>query len=291
MRLCDFAYHRPRTAAEACELARSLGDGAYFLAGGTELVPDFKRGAETARHLISLRDVEGLSDIRRSGDFLVIGAMATMATIARSDEVRRAVPALADAAGWIGGEQIRHQATIGGNFCRAVPCADTPPVCIAADAQVRLLDGAAARRTLPAAEFFTGPRRTVRAQGELLIEILVPVQPPHSATSYQRFALRRGMAVAVAAVAARLTIEDGIVSDARVVLGAVAPVPLVASDCARTLVGQPPGDAVFADAAARAAAEARPITDIRGSAAYRQELIRVLAQRAFTEAAARAATG
>jgi carbon-monoxide dehydrogenase medium subunit len=95
----------------------------------------------------------------------------------------------------------------------------------------------------------------------------------------------------VAAVAARLTIEDGIVSDARVVLGAVAPVPLVASDCARTLVGQPPGDAVFADAAARAAAEARPITDIRGSAAYRQELIRVLAQRAFTEAAARAATG
>ena len=103
MPICDFAYHRPQSIAEACELARDLGEDAIFLAGGTEIVPDFKRGRETAEHLISLADISGLAEIRDAGEFLIIGAMARLESIAASSAVRQAFPVLAEAASTIGG--------------------------------------------------------------------------------------------------------------------------------------------------------------------------------------------
>ena len=281
------AYHRPASLAEACELGRRLGPEAAFLAGGTELLPDYHRSRETASHLIALDTIEELRGIRVDGDWLRIGALTTVAQVAASAHVREWFRVLADAARAIGSPQIRSRATIGGNFCRAVPCADTPPAAIVAGARVRLVSPTG-QREMAAEAFFTGPRQTVLQPGEVLVDIVIPCQPPHSGASYQRFSRRRGAAQGVAAVAARLRVQGGTIAEARIALGAVAPVPLLASRAMATLEGGVPSPELFTVAAAVCADEALPITDLRGSASFRRELISVLARRALTEAAARA---
>ncbi len=286
MPICDFTYHRPESLAEACELAGKFGQDAAYLAGGTELLPDFKRGADSTQHLISLRDIPGIAEIRDAGEFLIIGAMATIAQIAESAAVKRAFPILAEAAVTLGGPQIRHQATIGGNFCRAVPCADTPPACLVGEAKVRLT-GRGGDRLLPVEEFFLGPRQHAMQPGEIMLEILIPTQPAHSGASYQRFSLRGGSALAVAGVAARVVLDGDVVRQPRVALTAVAPVPLLATNCMQVLDGQRLSAGLLASAAQAAAAEAQPISDLRGSIEYRRQLVEVLTRRALSEAAAR----
>jgi carbon-monoxide dehydrogenase medium subunit len=287
MEIADFSYHRPATLTEACQLASRLGEGVRFLAGGTELLVDLKSKRDTAEHLVSLRDVHELRRIREDTDGLHIGAMASLAEVAESPAVARGFLALREAILTMGGAQIRNQATIGGNFCRAVSCADTPPLCLAAGARLRLVRGEG-ERILPAEEFFVGPRQTVLQPGEVLVEIHLPPLPAATGASYQRFSLRSGMAVAVAAVAALIRLDGERIGAARVVLGAVAPVPLIARACTAILADEPPSAGLFARAGMAAAAEAQPITDIRGSKAYRRELVEILTIRALHAATARA---
>jgi carbon-monoxide dehydrogenase medium subunit len=285
--ICEFTYHRPRSVAEASELARQLGSSSIFLAGGTEVLPDFKRGRDSARHVIALRDIPELGGIRVDDGSLRIGAMVRLEDIVRAPEVMQVLPLLAEAAATIGGPQVRHQGTIGGNFCRAVPCADTPPACIVGEAEVRLTH-AGGDWTVKAEEFFTGPRETVLQHGEMLVEIVIPEQPRGSGASYQRFALRSGSALAVASVAARLIMDDQVIKDARIALGAVAPIPLLAVEAGRELTGRQATSDLFASAAKVAAQEAKPISDIRGSAEFRRQLVEVLTTRALAAAAKRA---
>ncbi len=289
MEICDFSYHRPGSLEEACRLGRQLGREARFHAGGTELLVDLRHRRDAATHLISLRDLPELAAIAEGKDGgLRIGAMATLADLTESPLVAARFPVLKEAALTMAGAQIRNRGTIGGNFCRAVSCADTPPVCLVGEASVRLV-GPDGERTLPAQDLFIGPRQTVLTPGELLVEILIPPQPARSGASYQRFTLRRGQALAVAAVAARLVLDEGgRIADARVGLTAVAPTPLLASDCMSRLRGQPPGEELFAAAASAAAAEAKPIDDLRGSAAFRRELVEVLTLRALEACVERA---
>jgi carbon-monoxide dehydrogenase medium subunit len=282
-----FTYHRPATLAEAAELGRTLGGSAAYLAGGTELIPDYRRERETARHLIALDAIEELRGIGAEGRWLRIGALATIAEVASAPLVRSWLPALAEAAAAIGSPPIRSLATIGGNFCRAVPCADTPPVALVAGARVRL-GGGGHQRELDAEQLFLGPRRTALEPGEVLLEIRIPRQPGRSGVSYHRFARRQGSSLAVAAVAARVALEDGTIREARIGLGAVAPIPCRAPRAEGLLAGHPPSADLFALAAASAAEEARPISDVRGSEAFRRELVHVLSRRALEEATARA---
>jgi carbon-monoxide dehydrogenase medium subunit len=283
----EFTYHRPRSLAEALDLVGELGQDAAFLAGGTELIPDYRRGREEAGHLISLRDVPDLTGIRAGEDGLHIGAMARLQDVVDSDVVRSEFPVLAEATATIGGSQVRHQGTIGGNFCRAVPCADTPPACIVGGATLRLVT-ASGERMLPAEDFFLGPRATVLDTGEMLKEVVIPAQPEHSGASYQRFTLRKGQALAVAAVAARVVLDGETIAAARICLSAVAPKPWLAGGASGFLTGKPVAGDVFAEAAAMAADESRPIDDIRGTAEFRRHLTRILTHRALHEAARRA---
>lgn len=287
MTVADIAWHRPASLAEACALGLQYGSDAAFLAGGTELIPDYRRARETARHLIALESVPELRGITQEQGLLRIGALTTIAEVAASPLVRSLAPALADAARAIGSPQIRSMATIGGNFCRAVPCADTPPAAIVSAARVRLV-GTAGARELDAVDFFTGARATALELGEVLVEIVLPAQPPSTGASYQRFARRRGPALAVAAVAARVTLDRDRISDARIALGAVSPIPLTVARASALLEGEMPSSALLEAAAELCAQAALPISDVRGSAAYRKELVRVLAGRALGEAVARA---
>jgi len=169
MDIGDIIYHRPQALKEACELGRTFGHEGRFLAGGTELLVDFQRERDAAKYLISLAHIPDLKEIQIKDGMLCVGAMATMSAIAQAEVVHQTFPVLSEAAGCMGNLQIRNKATIGGNFSRAVPCADTPPICIAAGAQVRLV-GAEAERLLPAADFFAGPRETALLPGELQTE-------------------------------------------------------------------------------------------------------------------------
>jgi carbon-monoxide dehydrogenase medium subunit len=283
----SFSYHRPADLAEASALALRFGAEAAFLAGGTELLPDLQRERESARHLISLDRIGELRGIRVEADGLHLGALTTVAALAAAPEVRAWLPALAEAARALGSPPIRSLATIGGNFCRAVPCADLPPVGIAAEARLRLVRGRE-HREVSAEQFFVGPRQTLLAQGEILQEILIPTQPARAGTSYQRFARRSGSALAVASVAARVVLEGERIAEARIALGAVAPTPCLAARAAALLRGRAPSGDLFALAAAAAADEARPISDIRGSEGFRRELVHVLTRRALEQATARA---
>jgi carbon-monoxide dehydrogenase medium subunit len=288
MGIPDFTYLRPGSLADAFALAGRLGGGAAFIAGGTELIPDFHRERETARQLIALDHIAELRGISMERGTLRIGALTTVADVAASTLVRNRLVALADAARAIGSAQIRSLATIGGNFCRAVACADTPPAAIAGEARLHLA-GAHGTREMAAAEFFLGPRRTVLAPGEVLVAITLPAQPAGTGSSYQRFSRRKGAALAVAAVAVRVTLADGRITGARIALGAVSPVPMLVARAAAMLEGERPSESLFWKAAAVCADEALPITDVRGSADFRRELVSVLARRALAEAAARTA--
>ncbi len=287
MAIPDFSYHRPENLADACALGERLGADAAFLAGGTELLPDYQRQRETARHLIALDAIDELRGIALEKGALRIGALATIAEVAASPVVRATFRALSDAARAIGSPQVRSRATIGGNFCRAVPCADTPPAAIASGARVRLA-GPGGVRELAAERFFTGPRLTALRPGEVLVAVLIPEQPRHSGASYQRFARRKGSALAVAAVAVRVVMGGGVIREARLALGAVAPVPLLAERAGASLSGEAPSRDAFELAGAICAEESLPITDLRGSADFRRELVSVLARRALEEAVARA---
>ncbi|MDP6418607.1 MAG: FAD binding domain-containing protein [Candidatus Krumholzibacteria bacterium] len=288
--MSSFRFHRPGSLEEACKLGEKLQDRARYLAGGTELVPDFRSGRDSAEDLISLKDIPGLDSIQAEEEGLRIGSMATLAQIAHSDDVRQHSPALARAASLMAGEQIRSQATIGGNFCRAVSCADTPPICIVSEAQLQLhsLSGV---RTMPAEDFFTGPRQTLLLPGEILHSLFLPNPGKGFGASYQRFTLKQGQALAVAAVAASLLLREGKIARARIALAAVAPTPLLVPDAGRFLEGKPADACHFPKASELAEAAASPICDLRGSEQYRRDLVKILSLRALEEALAIAEGG
>jgi carbon-monoxide dehydrogenase medium subunit len=220
---------------------------------------------------------------------LHVGAMATHAMIMQSEIVRRKFPALAEAAATMAAVQVRNLGTIGGNFCSAVPSADLPPICIAGSAKVRLV-GRRSERLVPVEDFFVGPRRTTRKRDELMVEILIPPAAWASGTGarYEKFGLRGASALAVAGAAAWVRLRGETVTECRIALGAVHPTPLLAADASASVVGRPLSKKAISEAADLASRECSPITDLRGSADYRRELVRVLTAAALEEAGKRA---
>jgi carbon-monoxide dehydrogenase medium subunit len=287
MEICDFVYHRPASRIDACSLGLQFGENARFLAGGTELLPDLKQHRDTTQHLIDLGAIPGLDEIRHDGEHLTIGALAPLNAIAGSEAVRSLFPALAEAILMMAAVQIRNRGTLAGNFCGGVPSADTPPICIAARGEVRIT-GTEGVRSVEAERFFLAPRRVALNPGEIMTEIRIPISPPSVGMRYERFSLRRATALAVVGVAALLRMEGARIVDARIVLGAVAPVPMLAARAMELLAGQAAGEDLFERAAKAAAEEARPITDLRGSAEFRREIVRTLTLRALRTAAQRA---
>jgi len=287
MSLGHFQFHQPSTTSEACALGLEYGRQSAFLAGGTELLVDLRSGRKKVDHVISLGRLNELKNITTEDGVLHIGALVPLSDIAESEAVKSQFPALSDAIETMAGRQIRNRGTMGGNFCCGVPCSDTPPIACAAGAEVVLV-GPEGTRTVEAQKFVLAPRVTVLNPGEILTEIRIPRQPKGSGASFQRFALRKGSALAVASVAVWVQMEDGIIKESRVFLGSVGPIPLSALETAALLVDQKPGVGIFAQAGAMAAKEAQPISDLRGSEHYRRDLVQVLTERALQQACERA---
>ena len=286
MSLLNIKLHEPHSLAEALKLLRELED-TRILAGGTDLLVEIKEGSTEAKHLLSLQKIKELKDINIQNAHIHIGALVTPYELALHPFIQQNFPSLCEAAGSMASFQIRSMATIGGNIVSAVPSADLPPSLIAADAFVTLVCSEDTRE-VSLLEFFRGPRLSVCRGEEILTEIKIPIPEDNTGISYQKVMLRKANALAVASVAAKITLKNGKIEKASVVLGAVAPTPLLALEASRNLQGKVPSDSLFKKAASVAAQESLPISDIRGSIWYRKQLLEVLTQRALREAQMRA---
>jgi carbon-monoxide dehydrogenase medium subunit len=184
--------------------------------------------------------------------------------------------------------QIQGRATVGGNFCNASPAADTPCAFIVNRAEC-LVAGPGGERRIPAEHFMTAPGKTALRSGEFLVALHVPRPAARSADAYLRLIPRTEMDIAVAGAAVSLTLDaTGICTSARVALAAVAPTPILAEEAGRALVGTTLDAPALERAAAAARAAAQPITDKRGTIAYRRTVAGVLTRRAALIAGARA---
>lgn len=284
----DIELHEACTLEEAVAVMQRHRPGVRMLAGGTDLLVDLKTGRVRIDHVVSINRIEALHGLSTNGDGLRIGSLTTIAQLGASPIVKERFSPLLDATSKMANPQVRNTATAGGNIVSAVPCADLPPILTAMNASL-VLWSPAGEREVALENFFVGPRETILRDDEVLAAILVPTPAVRFGAAYARFGLRGGNTVSVAAVAASLLLDGkGNIEDARIVLGAVAPIPKLVEEVGAALVGQTPGEEAFRNAGEIAMAGAEPISDVRGSSEYRRELVGVLTERALTTALQRA---
>ncbi|MBI2305544.1 MAG: xanthine dehydrogenase family protein subunit M [Chloroflexi bacterium] len=260
-------------------------DEAAILAGGTDILVQVKQKKRLPKYLVNIKGVSGLDGITYNGQGLRLGALTTIRTIETSPIIKEKYPVLAEAAATIGSVQVRNRGTLGGNLCNASPAADMAAPLIALGATARIL-GPQGERTVSMEEFFAGPGKTVLGPGEVLAEVAVPPPSPRSAGAYIKLGPRKAMDIAVVGVAAVVTLESqgDRCRDVRIALGSVAPIPLRAKKAETVLRGQVVSYDLAVTAGHKAMEEASPITDIRGSAEYRRDMVGVLTRRAVLRA-------
>jgi carbon-monoxide dehydrogenase medium subunit len=275
-------YTAPAGLAEALEIKKSLGDRARVIAGGTDLVLRMRDAVLSPSMLIDLRRLS-LDGIDITDDVMRLGAFVSLSQVLESDDIGKYFPALPAACREFAGPPIRNRGTLGGNIVNASPAADLVPPLIAYDASI-LLQSVNGERVLPLVDFFTGPGESVIAADEILTEIRLPLMPASSAATFIKLGQRRSMAISQVNLATRLSVdESAVVSEARIVLGAVAPVPMRAKLAEEVLTGNELTQDLIGEAAAKARGEVTPITDVRASLDYRLEMTEVLVRRALLE--------
>jgi CO/xanthine dehydrogenase FAD-binding subunit len=282
--MIDFEYFAPTSLEAALSLLEGHKKGMKVLAGGTDLIVQMKDGRARPAVIIDAKNIPELNRLGWDGDKVFhIGAAVPLSKIIAFPTVRERLGILHQACSLIGSEQIRNRATLGGNICNAAPSADTAPplLCLGARAIVARPGG---KRTVPLEGFFRGPGQTVLGSNEILVEVEIPVPPSPSAGCYLRHTPREEMDIAVAGVASFLVASGRQCREARVALGAVAPTPVMVPQVAALLAGKTPSDKSIEAAAEMAAVAASPVSDVRGSADYRREIVRVLVRRALQTA-------
>jgi carbon-monoxide dehydrogenase medium subunit len=283
----EFEYLEPTSMQQALEWLNTHRGRARVLAGGTDLYLRLRKGVFLPEYVIDLKRVPQLDYItpnHRAG--VQIGPTTLQDDVACSSLMQQLYPALAEAAGWVGAIQTRNRATVVGNLCNASPAADTAPALLSYDAQVTIAS-IQGERTIPLEEFFVGPGKTALQDNELVAEIHLPAPQPHTGAAFFR-RTRTAMDIAVVCGAAMLQLSNGTCQNVRIALGAVGPTPLRATRAEAALRGQTLSDQVVEDASRIAAEEARPIDDVRSTAEYRREMVRVLTRRGLSQALERA---
>ena len=303
--LPQFDLLQPKTIAEACGLlAEFTPKGAAILAGGTDILVDIRvpiipqhlprcKGCDpktglplksldrpscliALSRIPELRRVEELPDGRIS-----VGAMVSIADLCNAPLIRAKLTALAEGADNLGSPLVRNRGTLGGNICNARPAADAFVPAVALGAILELIS-VRGTRLVPAEEFATGPGKTVRQLDEILTRIYFPVHGGKTGSACLKLANRKALEIGVVNVATVLMLNDkNVIAEVRIALGAVAPTPILAKKAVDFLVGQKPTEDNFAKAGKIAAGECKPITDHRGSALYRIEMVPILVRRAL----------
>ena len=289
----DFDFVSAKTLKEAVSLLNRKRDHTYLLAGGTDLIVLLREGKRKANLVVDVKNIPQLNRLSYSAkQGLTLGASVPCCQIYEDKAVVKAYPGLIDAVSLIGGIQIQGRASVGGNLCNASPAADTIPILIALGA-VCSIAGPRGTRRVPVEDFCVAPGRTVLKKGELLVSLNFRSPKPRSGAFYLRFIPRNEMDIAVVGAGASVVLDarKKNFESVRLGLGAVAPTPLFAREAGEALKGKPVSDASIDLAVEAARMAARPISDMRGTAAYRRHLVGVLTRRALEGAIQRAKGG
>lgn len=284
-----FELLQPRSLTEALEMKRDYGEKAKILAGGTDLLVLLKDRKLKTDAVMSLRNLGELNFIRAERQGVTLGALVSHSAVAASSVVRQKFPDLAEACAQVGATQIQNLGTVGGNLCNASPAADTAPPLLLMDALLTLASTRGERR-VAIHDFFLGPRQTVLQADEILKEIFIPQITGRRGATYLKLGRRQAMEIAIVGlgVAIYLNGSDQVVSECRVAMGSVAPTVVRARSAEVILRDREITNELVDEVAAVAADAARPISDVRASAQYRLDMIRVLCRQATHAALARA---
>ena len=286
--MTDIRYLAPSTLEEAVSAFAAASGAASILAGGTDLLVQMRAGVRKPGTIIDIKKIPELTAIEDlGGGAFRIGAAVAGAVLAEHKGFAKAWPGVLEAINLIGSKQVQGRASPGGNLCNSSPAGDSVPAMVAAGAVVTV-QGPSGRREMPVEAVPAGPGRTTLAPGEIVVSFTFPARPKGSSDAYLRMIPRTEMDIAVVGLGVNLTMEGGVVTAARVGLGAVAPTVLLVEDAAKALVGTKLDDAALEKAAAACRAACKPIDDKRGTIAYRTKVAGVLLKRVVANAAARA---
>ncbi len=275
----SFQYLKPSSVDEAIGLLGQYGEKAKIIAGGTDVMVQWKKRAINPETLISLRNCSEINFIN-TDDGLTIGAGTTHRDLEFSEVVRRNYPIITDAVDNLGSAQVRNSATIGGNICNAAPSADTAPPLLALEAVVNA-KGPNGKRSIPIGDFFGGPSRNTLSPGEVVTDFHIQPQGPNTGSAYWKHTRRKAMDLPILGVAVLISFDDShkICEKVRIALGVCAPTPIRASHAEQFLEGKEFSRETLEEAGNIASQEAKPRTTIRGSEWYRRRLIKVLVAR------------
>ncbi len=277
-----FAYYQPLSLDEAFGLMEKYEGRARYVAGGTDAMIRIKQEVWQPEALISLRWIEELRGIRKTGTSLMLGSMTLWRDIETDPLVLEFCPALAEAASQVANPQIRNVATVGGNLCNAAPSADGAPPLMVMEA-VLTIAGPHGEREVPISEFFQGPGRHGMRPEEVLTSIAVPRIPENAGAVFFKTG-RVTQDIAVANVAVCLEMQGGVCGKCRVSAGAVGPVPLRLQGVEAFVEGKEITPDLLRAVQEKAAAEVTPITDVRSTEIYRRTVTGVMVKRAMEQA-------
>ena len=286
----SFEYFSPRTLEEAVALLQKHGPDAKLLSGGQSLIPMMKLRLVSPEYIVDINRIPGLDYISESDGHLKIGALAREHELESSEVIKTRFPILADTAKVIADPLVRSQATVCGNLAHGDPANDHPATMLALGATV-VATGPKGKREIGIEVFFPGLFTTALEPEEILTEIKIPFPPPHSGGAYLKLERKVGD-FATAGVAVQLTLDDsGAVKRAGIGLTNVGMTPIKAKQAEDFLTGKNLDEATVQKAGELAAADSQPMDDIRGSADYKRDLVRVLTTRALNRALDRAKGG
>jgi carbon-monoxide dehydrogenase medium subunit len=276
---------RPASVAEALDALAALGPAARIVAGGTDVLVELQRGVKPTSTLIDVSALRELGGVRSAAGVVTLGGLATHNEVLAAPFARSAMLPLAQACIEVGAPQIRARGTVAGNLVTASPANDTIAPLLALDAEL-VLTSRVGERTVALRDFYTGFRATVLRPDELVREIRFAALGGRRRGIFLKLGLRRAQAISVIDLAVVVTLDGGIVRDARIALGCLAPTVVRAESAERYLEGRALDDATCAQAGIVACDDAAPIDDLRGSAGYRRVTLAALVTRALAKIAA-----
>ena len=280
-----FEYRTPKTLKEVQQDLKQFGSDAKLIAGGTALVIMMKQRLVRPACLVSLRSVRALNGVAEKNGGIAIGGATTHRSVEGSPLVKRRLPVLAETYHHVATVRVRNMATVGGGLAHADPNQDPPPTLIALGASVKAAS-ADGNRIIPLEDFFTDYYETVLKPEEIITELYVPRLPANSGAAFLKFLPRTADDYATVSAAAVVTLDKSKKSfaEVRIALGSVGTTPIRARAAESVLRGQPVKAEALAEAGEKAKQAVDPISDFRGSAAYKKEMAGVFVRRALTKA-------
>jgi carbon-monoxide dehydrogenase medium subunit len=284
MPAAQFDYIAPTTVHEAVAALVKGGRDTRVMAGGTDLIVKIRHRMLFPKCIVNLKRIAGLdaiTDDKKNG--LTIGATALLADVAAHKGIRRHYPTVAEAAGATANVQVRNMGTVVGNLCNASPSADNAPTLMAMAATVDIA-GPTGSRSVLLDQFFQGPGITALKAGEIVTAVRVPPPVAGSGTAYHSLSQRGKLDCSAVGVGTMVILNGNHCTDARIIVGACAPVPMRTRAAEKMLIGKKMTDTLIRQAAQKASEETSPITDVRASAPYRWKMVSVLTIRALADA-------